>query len=46
MVAYLAVKSRNSKTAENLIIFGAIWTVFGLVFYVALAGFIFGLLSR
>lgn len=46
VIAYLAVKNKNSKTAENLLIFGAVWTALGLIFFAALTGYIFGLLAR
>ena len=43
MIAYLALKDRNTKTAEHMLIFGAIWTIVGIITLTVLVGFLFGI---
>ena len=43
LVGYLVLKDRNRRTATNILIFGVVWTVVGIVAWVAVVGFIFGL---
>jgi hypothetical protein len=43
LVGYFLLKDRNRRTATNILIFGAVWTFVGIIFLVALIGFLFGL---
>lgn len=45
LIAYFVLKDRNAKTARNMLIFGIVWAFVGIIFLIALAGFIFGLFS-
>ena len=43
LIAYFVLKDRNQKTAEQMLIFGVVWTFVGAIVVVAVAGFLFGL---
>ncbi len=43
LIAYFVLKDRNQKTAEQMLIFGVVWTFLGAIVVVAVAGFLFGL---
>jgi len=43
LIGYFVLKDRNRSTATHILIFGIVWTFVGIIFFVALAGFLFGL---
>src|SRR5208337_1419610 len=45
IVAYLVVKDRNRRMANQLLIFGLVWTVVGVVFSIIVFAFVTGLIG-
>ncbi|MBI3841091.1 MAG: zinc-ribbon domain-containing protein [Thaumarchaeota archaeon] len=43
IIAYFVLKDRNQRTATNMLIFGIVWTIAGVIITIAFFGFLFGL---